>query len=271
VTLLPGNITTIGNDMFFNCTKLKSFAIPGGVTSIGDHAFMYCTSLTRVTIPSGVTSIGDQGFNTCTSLTGIYFEGNAPTPGNTMFDLDNNLTVYYLAGKAGWSSTYGGRPTALWSQTLTTIALAPAIATVLVGSNQTFTAKGADQFGYTMTMTAPAWSVNGGGTITTGGIFNATTAGGPFTVTATSGGTNGMSSVTVVGRPLLSIQAIRSEAGGHGIDFLTESGISYEVLWKANLITDTWHIYTNFTGNGGNAHVCFTNTTPQEFFQIQSN
>jgi len=69
----------------------------------------------------------------------------------------------------------------------------------------------------------------------------------------------------------LCFQSIEHEAGGHGVDFFTVSGLPYELRWKTNLITDTWHFYTNLIGCGGNAHVCFTNAAPQGFFQILVN
>ena len=48
------------------------------------------------------------------------------------------------------------------------------------------------------------WSVSGGGTISTSGLFTAgSTAGGPFTVTATSGSVSGTASVTVTAPPVL--------------------------------------------------------------------
>ncbi len=72
------------------------------------------------------------------------------------------------------------------SPVLTTIDVSPASASVLVGDTQTFTATGRDQFGSVFPTTVN-WSVSGGGTINTGGVFSATTAtGSPFTVTATA-------------------------------------------------------------------------------------
>jgi hypothetical protein len=87
------------------------------------------------------------------------------------------------------------------NQTLTTIVVSPATASVQVSTTRQFTASAADQFGATISP-APTftWTVSGGGTIGSGtGLFTAgTTAGGPFTVTATSGGKSGTASVTVV-------------------------------------------------------------------------
>jgi hypothetical protein len=85
------------------------------------------------------------------------------------------------------------------NQILTSISVAPSSATVAVSATQQFTATGLDQFGVAMTaQPAFSWTVSGGGTINTAGLFTAgSTAGGPFTVTASSGSVNGTASVTV--------------------------------------------------------------------------
>jgi hypothetical protein len=90
--------------------------------------------------------------------------------------------------------------TVVVNQTLTSIVVSPSAATVATGGTQQFTAAGKDQFGILLA-TAPAfsWSVSGGGTIGTSGLFTAgTVAGGPFTVTASTGGKGGTAAVTVV-------------------------------------------------------------------------
>src|SRR5207249_1103687 len=57
-----------------------------------------------------------------------------------------------------------------------------------------------DQFGVALaSQPIFAWSVNGGGAISSLGLFTAgSTAGGPFTVTAASSGVNGTAIVTVI-------------------------------------------------------------------------
>jgi beta-galactosidase len=69
---------------------------------------------------------------------------------------------------------------------LTSVDVSPAAATVTVGDTQAFTATGLDQYGAVYS-TMVTWTVSGGGTIDpVTGMFTATTAGGPFKVTATS-------------------------------------------------------------------------------------
>lgn len=83
--------------------------------------------------------------------------------------------------------------------TLTSVAVAPSSASVVTGGTVQFTATARDQFGNPLSVQpAMQWSVSGGGTISNTGLFSAgATAGGPFSVTASSGGVTGSSSVTI--------------------------------------------------------------------------
>jgi len=89
------------------------------------------------------------------------------------------------------------------SPVLTTITVAPSSASVPTNGTVQFNATGYDQFGNPMSPQPPfTWSVSGGGTISSSGLFTAgSTAGGPFTVTASSGSVNGTASVTVTSVP----------------------------------------------------------------------
>jgi hypothetical protein len=85
------------------------------------------------------------------------------------------------------------------SSVLTNITVSPATASVAVNGTQQFTATAKDQSGNAMTpKPAFSWSVNGGGTITSSGLFTAdAAAGGPYVITAATGGVNGTAAVTV--------------------------------------------------------------------------
>jgi hypothetical protein len=136
-TTIPDSATSIGSYAFYDCTSLTNATIGNGATNIGISAFQYCASLTNVTIGTSVTVIGIQAFFNCSNLTsitipssvtnigssaftrcglkGVYFQGNAPSPTNNVSVFaGDNTTVYYLPGSTGWSSTFDGRPTALW-------------------------------------------------------------------------------------------------------------------------------------------------------------
>ncbi len=83
------------------------------------------------------------------------------------------------------------------------ITVTPASETVAINTPYTFTAVALDAGGHPLT-TQPtfSWSVSGGGTISPGGAFTAGgAAGGPFTITATTGGSSGSASVLVTASP----------------------------------------------------------------------
>ena len=58
-------IHTATNTLICGC---QNTIIPDNVTSIGDSAFAGCSSLTSIVIPDGVTSIGCNAFDGCSSL-----------------------------------------------------------------------------------------------------------------------------------------------------------------------------------------------------------
>jgi hypothetical protein len=118
---LGTNVTSIGHAAFAGCNRLTRVTIPDSVTSIGEAAFFDCGGLTNVMIGNGVTNIGDSAFLWCGNLTGAYFKGNAPSLGGIkVFNGDNGATVYYLPGTTGWGSSFGGRPTAVWTPQIQT-------------------------------------------------------------------------------------------------------------------------------------------------------
>ena len=84
-TVIPDNVTSIGNYAFEKCTGLTSITIPNSVTSIGDYAFSDCTGLTAVTIPNSVTSIGDYAFAGCTGIASAIISDSVTSIGGGAF------------------------------------------------------------------------------------------------------------------------------------------------------------------------------------------
>lgn len=62
-TIIPDDITAIGNSAFLGQTSLISIIIPDRVTKIGDYAFQGCKSLKNIIIPDNVVLIGEDAFN----------------------------------------------------------------------------------------------------------------------------------------------------------------------------------------------------------------
>ena len=84
-TIIPDNITTIGNGAFGNCNKLTSISIPSSVTTIGVSAFANCSNLASVNIPNSVITIGDDAFNGCTSITDLIIPNSVQSIGHFAF------------------------------------------------------------------------------------------------------------------------------------------------------------------------------------------
>ena len=91
IITFDGDVTTIGEDAFRNCTSLTSVTIPDSVPSIGNYAFRGCSSLTGVTF-GRVSTIGEFAFSDCTSLTSVTIGRRVSTIGIYAFRNCTSLT-----------------------------------------------------------------------------------------------------------------------------------------------------------------------------------
>lgn len=87
------NITSIGNQAFFNCYSLNNVTLPNSLTSIGNQAFYSNYALENITIPSGVTSIGTSAFENCTAMTFANINSNEVSIGDNAFKNNTSLTA----------------------------------------------------------------------------------------------------------------------------------------------------------------------------------
>ena len=94
--VISDSVTTIGENAFGYCAKLKSITIPDSVETIGRTAFSNCRSLSSCTIGSGVTSIGNSAFNWCSGLTSIDIPDSVTSIGSRCFESCINLTSVTL-------------------------------------------------------------------------------------------------------------------------------------------------------------------------------
>ena len=77
-------IETSTNSLIAGC---KNTVIPNSVTSIGGNVFYNCSGLTSISIPSGVESIGYCSFANCSDLADVYcYAEKVPTTEKGAFD-----------------------------------------------------------------------------------------------------------------------------------------------------------------------------------------
>ena len=84
--IIPEGVTTIGNGVFKNYSRLTTVVIPNSVTEIGEYAFSDCSDMTSVTIGNNVNSIGQWAFSGCQKLMDVYcYAQNTPYTENDVF------------------------------------------------------------------------------------------------------------------------------------------------------------------------------------------
>lgn len=73
---LPDSITTIEENAFQECRKIKKVSMSDEITSLGTGAYQSCSGITEVSLSSGLTVISENAFANCTGLTKITFGNN---------------------------------------------------------------------------------------------------------------------------------------------------------------------------------------------------
>ena len=104
--VIPSTVTSLGDEAFYNCTKLQSVEILGSITKIGMSAFYECSSLTNVIMPDTVTEIGATAFTDCTSLKTIRLSSNLETIGVLAFAGSGLITLTIPASVTQIDNSY---------------------------------------------------------------------------------------------------------------------------------------------------------------------
>ena len=139
--------------------------------------------------PPAAVSFASNGTNAAKSTTAVF-----SAAGTYAFQ----VTVRDQAGLTALSAA-----SVTVTAKLTSIVITPTTASVSVSATQQFTAVARNQFSAAISPQPTfTWAVSGGGSISTSGLFTAgATGGGPYTVTASSGGVSATAGVTVVAGP----------------------------------------------------------------------
>ncbi len=150
-----GDVTTIREGAFLDCSSLTSITLPNSVTTIEDGAFERCRSLkefkgkyasqdgrclivdgrlvafaptgiTEYSIPNSVTTIEEGAFYDCSSLTSITIPNRVTTIGDYAFAHCDNLTSVTLPN----SVTTIGEGTFFGCSSLTSITIPNSVTTI---------------------------------------------------------------------------------------------------------------------------------------------
>ena len=109
--VLPNSVNLVDDCAFEGNTAIKSFTLQAASeTTIGDQVFYYCSNLKSITLGSGVTTISLQAFYKCDALTSVTIQKSADDIKNmSHFDVrwstntrdgyNENIKVYDASGK----------------------------------------------------------------------------------------------------------------------------------------------------------------------------
>lgn len=181
------------------------------------------TGTSTVVTVLGADDNGEPGLTYSWSATGplpVSFSPNGTNAAKRATAAFSGLGSYVLTAtvRDAGGLTVTSAVSVTVSPALASVRLSPSTATVAVGASQLFTAESRDQFGARLaTQPSFTFTVTGGGTIAPSGLFTAGTAvGGPYTVTASSGGASGAATVSVAERggapaaPRITVGAVAS-------------------------------------------------------------
>jgi len=153
-----------------------------GADAGGTSSLTYTWATTGT--PPAAVSFSANGSNAASNTVATFTEAGVYTFQVTITDA------------AGLSVTSSVQVTV--AQTLSRVSVTPATAGVSTGATQQFAAQAYDQFGNTLaSQPAFAWSVSGGGTVSSTGLYTAPATASTATVQAASGGVSGSAAVTV--------------------------------------------------------------------------
>jgi beta-glucanase (GH16 family)/regulation of enolase protein 1 (concanavalin A-like superfamily) len=189
---------------FGSISGTASFTISNASPTVAAAAS--ATPATSTTLLLGVLGDDDAGesgltynwANIGTPPAAVSFSTNGSNAAKTTTTTFTKAGIYDFRATImdGSGATVTSDVSVTVSQALTSLSVSPGTATVAIGSSQTFIPTALDQFGQAMACSV-AFSVNGGGTVNSSGVFIAATAGQAFQLTASSGATSTTASIRV--------------------------------------------------------------------------
>lgn len=91
--VISGDITSVGDYVFYELTSTTSLTITAPITSTGNYSFASCSALSTINFTNRehITTVGEATFAQCYSLTTINIPENVKTIGNHAFLLCSSL------------------------------------------------------------------------------------------------------------------------------------------------------------------------------------
>ena len=99
-----GNVETIGDSAFNNCTSLTTVDSFNSTKTIGNSAFNNCSSLTKIKFSNNLTSIGTSAFENCKKVTStiddpFIIPNSVTNLGSSCFrEMDGLVSVKFESG-----------------------------------------------------------------------------------------------------------------------------------------------------------------------------
>ena len=84
---LSGSVEHIGNESFYQCTRLKEITFSDGLKTIGTDAFTNCDMLHEIELPASVTDIAETAF------TDAHLKEIRVAPGSTVFTVSDGALI----------------------------------------------------------------------------------------------------------------------------------------------------------------------------------
>ena len=109
---IASTVTSIGDEAFYGCFRLRELTLPITLSEIGDQAFRGAVRLTSLELPVSMVEIGQAAFADCTSLIAVTYCGDAPNAADDIYEgTPERLTSSAFENAKGFTSgTWKGRP-----------------------------------------------------------------------------------------------------------------------------------------------------------------
>ena len=92
--IIPSSVTSIGEQVFSNCSRLTNVVLPSSLTRIERESFLGCYNLKSIVIPPKVVTIKEQAFGGHKVLESIIIPSSVTSIGKEAFS--SSLSVVLL-------------------------------------------------------------------------------------------------------------------------------------------------------------------------------